>query len=134
MKHSIHQLLADCTVRIIAGDSSGTGFFVGQDMILTCTHVVASSANKEGIPPVIHVVYKGSQPINASLEKALPVSYPDLALLRVAIGEHPCVTLSDDVTLGDETFTWGFPTGYPNGDSVGFIIEGFTGRTSHSSS
>ena len=131
---SLRSLLVECTVRISVPGDSGTGFFVGQDLVLTCAHVV-QEARLAGAAPVVR--WQDAEE-TAEYVEVLPepspeyrdsYPYPDLALLRVPFRNHPVAYLSaDDPMDGDHAFSWGYPLAYDRGDPVdGLAYEGVTG-------
>jgi hypothetical protein len=84
---------------------------------MTCVHVVGDSsqlsirwpAGGEGKAKVpvetMFIFCDQGKPI-----PALDEAYPDVAVLSVALDEHPCVALDEDWPLyGDEFQTYGFP-------------------------
>jgi trypsin-like peptidase len=103
------QLVA-ATVRVVAGDSSGTGFFVAPGLVVTCAHVV---------PPDVPVqVWYGADPYAATVLVREPAgatlanyAYPDVALLRVPLTGHPCAPLASGPppAPGRELFGYGCP-------------------------
>jgi hypothetical protein len=131
---SLNRLLADCTVAISAHGESGTGFFVGPGLVLTCAHVV-KKAWLSGDRPTLrwrdahetgNFVAVLPEP---TAGRQNPYPYPDLALLRVPFRDHPCVHLSADQPIaGDPACSWGYPRDYDRGDPVsGLAYEGVTG-------
>ncbi|MGH2839723.1 MAG: tetratricopeptide repeat protein [Solirubrobacteraceae bacterium] len=94
----------------------GTGFFVAPGRVLTCVHVVGTSgapiavrladgrAVRCGAPPVVYC--DRGRPI-----PELAGDYPDLALLDVDAGAHPCVGVDPDWPRLDDAFqAYGFPS------------------------
>lgn len=112
------ELLRRSTVRF-SGASQGTGFFVAPGRILTCAHVVEDM--REGTP--IPIEYDGRTHSATILEyRAKP--YPDLALLRAELGDHPCVYLYGAIEVGDRLYSWGYTDQRRGGDSATFEYEG----------
>ena len=89
----LYTLLQRCTLRIWLQDSPreyATGFFVAQNLVLTCAHVVEDAQDRQ-VPIVVR--WENGDYI-AEIEQFRPKPYPDLALLKVNnIGDHPCVYL-----------------------------------------
>lgn len=124
---SLHGLLVRCTVRIVCGAGSGTGFFVAPRLILTCAHVIEPGRAGAEItaywpPPSMGQTSSHT----ATLEAFLPRPYPDLALLRIEHIAHPCVYFdaSDRTTPGNRLYCYGYPDDYPEGDSALPTYEG----------
>ena len=116
------ELLRRCTVRF-SGASQGTGFFVAPGMILTCAHVVEDMRGKVAR---INIEWDG-KPYPATILEYRAAPYPDLALLRVELGDHPCVYLDGVIEVRDLLYTYGYTDDYPRGDSATFEYEGPTG-------
>lgn len=102
--------LIAATVRVLAGDSSGTGFFVAPGLVVTCAHVVPE-------PSGVTVEY-GMRSYQAEVLVREPAdaaaknySHPDVALLRVPLADHPCVPLDDGDPTDEqrEVFGYGCP-------------------------
>jgi hypothetical protein len=121
---NIEDLLRDCTVRITAGDSFGTGFFVAPGLILTCAHVVeAVEAGSERLSIWWRVTATSLSTVE--LGPYAPNPYPDLALLHVTgLTGHPCVLIDPSIEIGDALYGFGYPLNYERGDSALFEYEG----------
>jgi serine protease Do len=97
--------------------SSGTGFFVSQDLIVTCNHVIQGAKRSEIVLAAGKEAY--------SVEVLARDEANDLAVLRVLPkdrGAIPNVTPiavvdSGDVRLGEQVYTLGFPLGSILGES-----------------
>jgi superfamily II DNA or RNA helicase/tetratricopeptide (TPR) repeat protein len=124
----LDQLLGQCTVRVSGRTRGrhGTGFFVAPGLILTCAHVV-------GDDDVASVKARWQdEPMSAALIKRVPdlparstvALLPDLALLRVASTEHPCVLLDQSMQLTDRLYSYGYPERLAGGDSLLVEFEG----------
>lgn len=131
---SLRSLLADCTVRITTASDSGTGVFVGEGLVLTCAHVVAEARLARDAPMVRWRDAEEMAEYVAVLPEPSPqfgnsYPYPDLALLRVPFGGHPCALLGTDEPMDDDrAYSWGYPLAYERGDPVsGLVYEGLTG-------
>ncbi len=124
----VDELLRDCSVRIVTAGSSGTGAFVAPGLVLTCAHVIASAREAAG---PLRVRWSRCE-LDAEIVDYHAGPFPDLALLRVRHGKHPCVPLSGHpcvlldptVELGDSLYAFGFTDEEPGGDSVTLEYEG----------
>ncbi len=124
----IMDLLRNCVVAITHGDSSGTGFFVAPNRVLTCLHVLENSSEP------IEIQWHGEQR-TATLSKDFKSSRKkknvlDLAVLevdeKIANWDHPCVLLGDEIKLKDNLYTFGHPEGdyREGGESETYEYEG----------
>lgn len=113
------KLLRRCTVRFF-GTSQGTGFFVAPGRILTCAHVVENMPDRAA---PIDIEWDG-KPYAATILGYRAKPHPDLALLQVELGPHPCVYLEGAVEVGDRLYSCGYTDQYPDGDSATFEYEG----------
>jgi hypothetical protein len=126
MDRRLFELLPRCTAKLsIPGKAGyGTGFFVANGLILTCAHVVKDTEN---IP--IKVCWQDQEDFaEAVIDFYLPDPY-DLALLRFTppISDLPCVYLEESVQPEDKLYCYGYTDNFPQGESVTFECEGFTG-------
>jgi hypothetical protein len=122
--NNLTELFRRCVVRVIVGHSSGTGFFVSPGFVITCSHVVNSPSVERG--NTISIIWNQVD-YPAEVLNRLPEEYPDLALLRVTLLEHPCVYLDESLEVGTKLYIYGHPDDYPDGDSTTVEFEGFTG-------
>lgn len=122
-------LLERCTVKLKIKKNHesfvGSGFFVAPGLILTCAHVVKNVGEQ-----LIKVNWQQENDFSeAKVEQSLPEL--DLALLRFDSPKEknlPCVKLDEDIKIGDELYTFGYPDrDFDNGCPVTFSAEGFTG-------
>lgn len=75
--------LEEATVRILSKKSSGTGFFISPNLIVTNRHVIEGADTKQLF---ITSKFLGGQPVPAKLITATPdnaIANPDFALLQV---------------------------------------------------
>lgn len=109
------------------GEPSGTGFFVGPGMVLTCAHVVKPRP-EEKLP--IKVVYKNKAytPAKISAQDILLSDYPDLAILKVKISNHPCVYLDGEYADDHEFYSYGYAANQPDGEGVFCSYDGPYGK------
>jgi len=112
------------TVRLKLIDASGTGFFVGQGLILTCLHVVKDARdNRE----TIEIIWQG-QISGAKIIHLPNLDGIDLALLQLNSSlDHKYVDFDHDLQLTDKLYTFGYTNDYPNGDPSDFEYIGLTG-------
>lgn len=119
----LYKLLQHCTVRIDSSTGQGTGFFVSPMLILTCAHVVEALDQKK-----ISIFWKESQQhYTAQVVRLIADPKIDLAILRLNIEklDHPCVYFDKLAPkLNDRLYCFGYPRGYPDGDSATFEYEG----------
>jgi hypothetical protein len=121
--------LQECTVRLNAASTCGTGFFVGQQFILTCAHVIESAQNQG---KDISVIWKDNE------YSAQIIKYErdlDVAILKI-IGTshetitppHPCVRLDKtEPKLHENLYIFGYPRNdYARGDSITLSYEGLS--------
>jgi hypothetical protein len=122
VNESILNLFRDCTVRIKTPQNIGTGFFVAPGHILTCNHVVKSAKDDE-----IEVIWKE---VAIDIEDVIQSEgeNPDLAILKTAHVEHPCVYLDKESQPNDLLYSYGYPPKYEGGFSVNPLCVGPTDR------
>jgi S1-C subfamily serine protease len=99
--------------------SSGTGFFIANNMILTCYHVVKYAFN-------IEIIYKQNTIIQGKIKHLFPDD--DLAIIELEKNVTDCNILKfktlDTKQIGD-VITIGFPLGSTNIKVTKGIISGF---------
>ncbi|GAA3948379.1 serine protease [Actinoplanes auranticolor] len=127
-RDQLSRALAAATVGISADSRSGTGFFVGTGLVLTCAHVLHDATGPvtgrwKGRELELTRVDEWYQPGDEG--------GPDLALLRVADAvDATAVGLADVVAPGDELYVQGYPDGaYRAGDSVVLTAQGPSTRS-----
>jgi len=74
---TLEQLVRQCVVKILVPHDWGTGFFVGEGVILTCAHVV----NALEVGDTVKFVWQ-DQEHNATIAQKIPATQADVALLR----------------------------------------------------
>lgn len=117
--------LEQCSVRIL-GDRPGTGFFVSPGRILTCAHVVGvrRAVGSRGI----QVLWGELVDEDAEVAGIWPDPDDDLAILNVALSDHPCARLGIGAALDDELYACGFPDygAGVQGDGLSGTLESLT--------
>ena len=107
-------LLHLCTVQIKSSGGDGSGFFIGLSTILTCAHVV-EDAQDTGDPILVN--YMGKE-YPADIIKYAAKPFPDLALLKISLGNHICVALDPTVQLNDELYGFGYQEEFQGGEGI----------------
>lgn len=112
------------TVRLKLIYGSGTGFFVGQGLILTCLHVVKDARDNQ---ETIEIIWQG-QISGAKIINLPNLDGINLALLQLNSSlDHKYVDFDHDLQLTDKLYTFGYTNDYPNGDPSDFEYIGLTG-------
>ncbi|MDI3283500.1 serine protease [Polyangium sp. 15x6] len=100
--------------------SRGTGFLVGEKLVLTALHVVASRQHNddpEAFPREIELKFSNGKTIEASVVPGMWSREDDWALLTCAeapgVPSMPCS--EHPVEIGSSFSTYGFPTAEPRG-------------------
>jgi hypothetical protein len=127
----VRQLLQECTARIsVSGQHAGTGFFVGPGVLLTCAHVVAN--DQSVLQGDVVVEWRQGDDFKSFPATAAVAQIPQLDLALVTITgiapNHPTVWLSNLVSQGEMLTSYGYPTGYEEGDEASFVVEGASVR------
>ncbi|AFY38547.1 hypothetical protein Lepto7376_2257 [[Leptolyngbya] sp. PCC 7376] len=105
----------------IAGKPNGTGFFVGQGLVLTCNHVV-----KDRAIATLSLCW-GERSFSVTKIR-IPNPEIDLALLHLSEEfDHDWVIFCDEIAEREKLKTFGYPDGYAQGDPATFEYEGMTG-------
>ncbi len=125
MIEPLRQRLSDCVVNIIA-NKQGTGFFVAPGLILTCAHVVDDVQQNPHSASI--QVFWNQQTYPANIVDIRQTDFLDLALLKVAFTNHPCVLLAGGANTRDRLFSFGYPDIEPAGASTTFESEGWIGQ------
>ena len=115
-REKLKQLLKECTAHIVGRDGgSGAGFFIDEDLLLTCAHVAEGKVgDKVDVWPYQRKERTG-EIIGIRDSKT-----DDMALVRVERLEHespqPAVALSTEIRDGTEFIATGYPKGvFDNG-------------------
>jgi hypothetical protein len=122
----IDELLPQCTVRVGGTDAGASAFFIAPGLILTCAHVIEQE-HAAGQPVQ---VYWERKPYQATIVGYLAedfgddLLYPDLALLKVDVPDHPCVYFDEAIGVGDRFYCYGYPDNKREGDSATVEYEG----------
>ncbi|WP_071783234.1 trypsin-like peptidase domain-containing protein [Rubidibacter lacunae] len=121
----IYTLFYDCVVRVRSGSGQGTGFFVSPGRIMTCAHVIGC-AN----PDQVQTYWRQKELIPTRVDSQWQESGNegnlDIAVLHVAITEHPCVELDVDVLPRDRLHSFGYPENKHGGQPLGPECVGLT--------
>ncbi|MGO4394723.1 trypsin-like peptidase domain-containing protein [Variovorax sp. M-6] len=122
------RLLQRCTVLLrVAGKAErGTGFFVSQNLVLTCQHVVEGAA-AGGV-----VIQRGQHTATGTVLERPELAVRDLALVTIPDGwsrRHPVVRLDSDAAPLDDCYIFGYSDTRPEGDPVLLRLEGHVGPT-----
>jgi len=106
---TLEQLVRQCVVKILVPHDWGTGFFVGEGVILTCAHVV----NALEVGDTVKFVWQ-DQEHNATIAQKIPATQADVALLRfVPFSPNlPCVCLGETASAFQRAYTYGFPSDF----------------------
>jgi hypothetical protein len=127
------------SVRIRAGQKTGTGFFVAPTHVLTCAHVVTdSSGNGIVANPVVEAPSGGAmQSFPARVQECLAdtvisgfdaeeegFAFPDIALLEVSCPAHPYLKVARSKPAGEVAY-YGFTGGKSYGETTFLKNEGF---------
>ena len=122
-----YEFLHECIAQVKVVDADGllgTGFFVAPGLLLTCAHVVALA---QGQP--LELVWQ-TQKLKVVEIRQAPHPTADLALLRVALTQHPCVLLQGEAEPSNNLYSYGYSAYsaiYLQGASSTFQSEGWAG-------
>ena len=122
--------LKEITVRILAGDARGSGFFVESGAIMTCAHVVRALPTSTR-PKVLwngqeYEAEVVKQELSSSQEG--DGSVKDAAVLRIDLTAHPRSEVDSYCKTGDELHAYGYPLNKPQGEPALGRCEGTDGR------
>ncbi|MHB8860962.1 MAG: S1 family peptidase, partial [Pirellulaceae bacterium] len=117
------ELLHDCTIRVNNGDCFGTGFWVGQRLVMTCHHVTKDEN-------VTVSIGWSNQDLSATVLRSLPNDDEDMALLQLPtdqpVRNHPCVLLHPPIAIHDKLYSFGYTKTHENGEPATCEVEGVT--------
>ena len=113
-RQRLAELLRRCTVRIQAGGTAGTGFFIAPKYVMTCRHVVAGAITPRTAAISVTGLLRGSgEPgsIPATIRDVTNEDWPDIAILSLAEGEAGSCVILDSCGIPDGTpmLSGGFP-------------------------
>jgi hypothetical protein len=109
----LDDLLYRCVVRIQAGATTGTGFFITPRQVMTCRHVVAGAIGGAAAISVTGFLGGTGEPASApaTISDVLEEDWPDIAILSLAEGAaESCVMLdADEIPDGTSLMSGGYP-------------------------
>lgn len=115
-------LLTRATLRIDLDEGFGTGVTVGPSLVLTCAHVIAEAYRSGAAITLSSNGQNGTGKVVDYLEDV------DLALVETDFnGEneaHPVALLSNELSVGDQLYGYGYSADYENGEPMTPEIEG----------
>lgn len=120
------RLLQRCTVLLRVKSERGTGFFVSQNLVLTCHHVVQGAA-AGGV-----TIQRGTHAASGTVLERPDLALRDLALVTIPDGwskRHPVVRLDSDAAPRDDCYIFGYSDTREAGDPVLLRLEGHVGPT-----
>ena len=88
-RQRLARLLRRCAVQVQAGGTTGTGFFIAPQQVMTCRHVVSAAiAPRNAAISVTGLLGGGDEPrtVAAAVLAIPPGEWPDIAILRIAEG------------------------------------------------
>jgi hypothetical protein len=144
-RQRLARLLRRCAVQVQAGGTTGTGFFIAPQQVLTCRHVVSAAiAPRNAAISVTGLLGGGDEPrtVAAAVLAIPPGEWPDIAILRIAEGAAESCVMLDACEIPDgaalmsggypakavldyqaQRFTAGFPA-HGKGQATELRIEG----------
>ena len=112
---TLSESLQKSVVRVLVGNTVGTGYVIAKDLVLTCRHVVAPLAVDGKVKlatrtAVLDGHVENVYPPMTELQESGVSRYPDLAILRIDdANEIPAVILDDNpVVFGEALTTFGW--------------------------
>lgn len=123
MASSLYELLESCTVKLTIARSNmqGTGFWVAENKIITCAHLLKGNEKAE-----ISFLWQERVSGRAKIEKVYQPPI-DLALLSIELSaaeSPPYALLDEEVNPFDRLYTYGYPDHFPDGSAVTVVCEG----------
>lgn len=89
-------ILKNSIVSIVTDVRCGSGFFVGNNLVLTCAHVVSCIDESQYFEKVKVTLNHTSKKGKVIFYKSKP--YPDIALIEVEFTNHTCLYLENDLS------------------------------------
>src|SRR5437764_4484475 len=126
-RQRIARLLRRCTVRIQAGGTAGTGFFIAPRQVMTCRHVVSAAlAPPAAAISVTGLLGEGDEPttVAATMLAAAPGQWPDIAILKITEGAAGSCVILDACEIPDGAAL--MSGGYPAKAALGYQAQRFT--------
>lgn len=122
-----YDIVARCSAKVIVPrHSSGSGFWVAPDKLVTCAHVV-TRVSAEGVI----ILYAGRE-LAGKVDIITDVDFPDIAVIHVdGSGEHPWVRVApatEELLLDDRLLSYGFSDAEQGGGSERLDFRGYAER------
>ena len=120
-------LLRRCAVQVQAGGTTGTGFFIAPQQVMTCRHVVSAAiAPRTAAISVTGLLGGSDEPrtVPAAVLAIPPGEWPDIAILKIAEGAADSCVILDACEIPDGASL--MTGGYPAKAALGYQAQKFT--------
>lgn len=120
-------LLRRCAVQIQAGGTTGTGFFIAPQQVMTCRHVVAAAIAPRAATISVTGLLGGSdepRTVAATILATPPEEWPDIAILKITEGAADSCVIVDACAIPDGAAL--MSGGYPAKAALGYQAQRFT--------